>query len=37
MKYLGEQFPRRRDLGQLECDVSAMSHNFCADLDQLFP
>ncbi len=30
-----EQFPRHRDLGQLERDVSTMSHDFCADLDQL--
>ncbi len=32
-----EQFPRHRDLGQLERDVSTMSHDFCADLDQLLP
>jgi hypothetical protein len=35
MKYLGEQFPRHRDLGQLERDVPAMADNFGPNLDQL--
>ena len=30
-----EQFPRHRDLGQLERNVSAMADDFRADLDQL--
>ncbi len=29
-----EQFLRHGDLGQLEGDIPAMSHDFCADLDQ---
>ena len=32
-----EQFLRHGNLGQLERDVPAMSHDFCADLDQLLP
>ena len=30
-----EQFPRHRDLGQLERNVSAMADDFRTDLDQL--
>ena len=32
-----EQFPRHRDLGQLERDVPAMADYFRTDLDQLLP
>ena len=32
-----EQFPRHRDLGQLERDVPAMADHFRTDLDQLLP
>ncbi len=32
-----EQFPRNRNLGQLERDVPAMADHFGTDLDQLLP